>query len=82
MRESLAVSPVLRGFHFDDALMMTPLCVYCLFQVYDYQPHPIMKLMRFAVMAAVALFATPGACEEAKGEQFQFQADVNKLMVC
>jgi len=48
--------------------------------VYDYQPHPIMKLMRFAVMAAVALFATPGACEEAKGEQFQFQADVNKLM--
>jgi len=37
-----------------------------------------MKLFT-GVFAAVTLLATPGACEE-KGEQFQFQADVNKLM--
>ena len=40
-----------------------------------------MKLF-VAAFAAVALFATPGACEDKPaGEQFQFQADVNKLMV-
>merc|ERR1719387_478790 len=37
--------------------------------------------MRFLLSVAVlALSATGVRCEEAKGEQFQFQADVNKLM--
>ena len=41
-----------------------------------------MKLFGVALVALVALSATPAACEEEKaaGEQFQFQADVNKLM--
>merc|ERR1719243_134028 len=41
-----------------------------------------MKLMRFAAFAAVALMAAPVHCADDKpaGEQFQFQADVNKLM--
>jgi hypothetical protein len=41
-----------------------------------------MKLMRFAAFAAVAFMAAPVHCaeEKAAGEQFQFQADVNKLM--
>ena len=38
----------------------------------------------FAAMAVVFIFAHPVSAEEDKavGEQFQFQADVNKLMVC
>merc|ERR1719230_1863516 len=41
-----------------------------------------MKLFRYALLALVALLARPVACEDEKpaGEQFQFQADVNKLM--
>jgi len=41
-----------------------------------------MTPIRLALVALVALFASPAACEEDKpaGEQFQFQADVNKLM--
>merc|ERR1719230_1405355 len=41
-----------------------------------------MKLFRYALLALVALFASPVVCEDEKpaGEQFQFQADVNKLM--
>ena len=41
-----------------------------------------MKVLRLALIALVALFAAPAACEDDKpaGEQFQFQADVNKLM--
>jgi len=40
-----------------------------------------MRALRI-VLAVAALFAAPVACEEEKaaGEQFQFQADVNKLM--
>ena len=36
------------------------------------------------LFALVALFAAPVTCQDDKpsGEQFQFQADVNKLMVC
>ena len=42
-----------------------------------------MKLFALPVIALVALFASPVRCEDDKpaGEQFQFQADVNKLMV-
>ena len=42
-----------------------------------------MHLFRFAFVAAVAIFASPVRAEDDKpaGEQFQFQADVNKLMV-
>merc|ERR1719379_1248338 len=38
-----------------------------------------MRLFGVSVLAAIALLATPAKCEET-GEQFQFQADVNKLM--
>ena len=42
-----------------------------------------MQLFRVGVIALVALFASPVVCDDDKpaGEQFQFQADVNKLMV-
>jgi len=36
--------------------------------------------MRAALVFSVAMFATPVAAEDKPGEQFQFQADVNKLM--
>ena len=40
-------------------------------------------LVRCLAIVLIALFTTPAACKDDKpqGEQFQFQADVNKLMV-
>ena len=41
-----------------------------------------MHLFRFAFLAVAALSASPVRAEDKPaGEQFQFQADVNKLMV-
>ena len=40
-----------------------------------------MQVSRLAAVALVVLFTTPATCDEKPaGEQFQFQADVNKLM--
>ena len=38
-------------------------------------------MFRAFIAAVAVLSATPVACEAPAGEQFQFQADVNKLMV-
>ena len=40
-----------------------------------------MNFFRFALIGLLAFYTPSVACEEAGGEQFQFQADVNKLMV-